>query len=59
MSSFLPGNFACFMTMLNVAGTLTRCLESLERVEQEHPDSNSTTEALKQVRSVMVTLHLT
>lgn len=31
------------------AGTLTRCLESLEQIEAENPDSNTTTEALKQV----------
>ncbi|XP_052234195.1 dual serine/threonine and tyrosine protein kinase-like isoform X1 [Dreissena polymorpha] len=40
-------------------GTLTRCLESLERVEQEHPDSHSTTEALKQILNAAYQVEIT
>lgn len=32
------------------SGTLTRCLESLEKIDKEHPEGASATEALKQVR---------
>ncbi|XP_064606414.1 dual serine/threonine and tyrosine protein kinase-like [Liolophura sinensis] len=30
-------------------GTLTRCLESLEKIDKEHPEGASATEALKQI----------
>lgn len=38
-----------FTFFLFPAGTLTRCLESLENVNKEHTDGGTTTEALKQV----------
>ncbi|XP_052778828.1 dual serine/threonine and tyrosine protein kinase-like [Mya arenaria] len=47
------------MTNADIPSTLTRCLESLERVEQEHPDSNSTTEALKQILNAAYQVEIT
>ncbi|KAL4226711.1 hypothetical protein ACF0H5_014691 [Mactra antiquata] len=40
-------------------GTLTRCLESLEMVEKEHPDNSSTTDALKQILNAAYQVEIT
>ncbi|KAL3852843.1 hypothetical protein ACJMK2_016456 [Sinanodonta woodiana] len=40
-------------------GTLTRCLESLERIDRENPDGASTTQALKQILNAAYQVEIT
>ena len=48
----------CCLLLLNLSGTLSRCLESLERIDKEHTAENTTSEALKQVPLANIKSHL-